>query len=198
MSASANRPPGRSTRAASENTRRLSATSLMTPLEMTASNESILERQLLDQPATERHSLSAIERSALASCSGVMSTPVTEPVGPTCSRGREYVHAGAAAEIENALSREQPSQPEVVTDARERVDGPVGQPVEQIGGIAERLRRAGARWGSADRSAVSFATSRYMAAIRGRAPRDPRSRARDMWCLFACRQLHRRAFLKRS
>src|SRR5436309_2551821 len=39
MSARASRPPGRSTRAASLNTLRLSADRLTTPLEMTASNE---------------------------------------------------------------------------------------------------------------------------------------------------------------
>ena len=64
---------------------------------------------------------------------------MTEPAGPDLRRGREHVHAGAAAEIEHPLAREQAREAEVVAHARERVHGFGGQPVEQIGGVAERL-----------------------------------------------------------
>ena len=53
--------------------------------------------------------------------------------------GREHVHAGAAAQVEHALAREQAREAEVVADARERAHGLGRQPVEQIGGVAERL-----------------------------------------------------------
>ena len=53
--------------------------------------------------------------------------------------GREHVHAGAAAEVENTLARKQTREPEVVAHASERVHGLRRQPDEQLGGVAERL-----------------------------------------------------------
>ena len=53
--------------------------------------------------------------------------------------GGEHVHAGAAAEIEHTLVREQAREVQVVAHPCERVDGRGGQPVEQRGGVTERL-----------------------------------------------------------
>lgn len=87
MSASASRPPDGSTRAASANTRRLSAERLTTPFGITASTE-----PSSNGSASIRARRSArADRgagSALASCCGVMSTPVTARAAPTCSRPR--------------------------------------------------------------------------------------------------------------
>ena len=60
--------------------------------------------------------------------------------------GRERVHPGAAAQVDHALAGEQAREAEVVADARERAHGPVRQPVEQIGGVAERLGERAAGW----------------------------------------------------
>ncbi len=49
---------------------------------------------------------------------------------PDLRRGREHVHAGAAAEIQHPLAREQAREAEVVAHARERVHGFGGQPAE--------------------------------------------------------------------
>ena len=84
MSASASRPPGRSTRAASSNTLLLSTERLITPLEMTASklaspngSRSMRASRIgLGEPVAAR-------RVALSTCSRVKSTPTTWPPGPT-------------------------------------------------------------------------------------------------------------------
>ena len=86
MSASASRPPGRSTRAASANTAGLSAERLTTPLEMTASNEASSKGSSSMRARRKVTCSSRRRRSALASCSGVMSTPVTDPCGPHRAR----------------------------------------------------------------------------------------------------------------
>jgi hypothetical protein len=85
---------------------------LITLLEITASNEpsskgssSIRARSKLTCPSRRR-------RSDLASCSGVMSTPVTEPSRPTCDAAAKHVHAGAAVQIKHPLAREQTSEAE--------------------------------------------------------------------------------------
>ena len=52
---------------------------------------------------------------------------------------RERIHTGAAAQIKHALARRQTRQAEGVADPRERVHRPRRQPVEQLGGVTERL-----------------------------------------------------------
>ena len=196
MSASASRPPGRSTRAASANTRRLSAERLITPLEITASNEPSSKGSSSIR-ARWKLTCSRRRRSDLASCSGVISTPMTEPAARP-ARGREHVHARAAAEIEHALAREQAREAEVVAHARERVHG-----LRRVAGRA-------ARWGS---RAPQRAGGRSGSGGRGR-PRSPRrGTISAMWrssssgstppavgCVVscACRQRRRHAFPKPS
>ncbi len=60
-------------------------------------------------------------RSALASCSGVMSTPTADPGARThLHGGGEDVHARPTAEVEHALAGDEAGETQVVADARER------------------------------------------------------------------------------
>ena len=165
MSASASLPPGRSTRAASANTRRLSAERLTTPLEITASNEPSSKGSSSMRAARKLTCSSRRRRSDLASCSGVMSTPVTEPPGPTCAAAANTSMPEPLPRSSTRSPGEQAREAEVVAHARERVHGLGGQPVEQLGWVAELLgeRAAGGEVEIAARA--SFATSRYISAM---------------------------------
>mmetsp|Transcript_46517 Transcript_46517/g.74360 ORF Transcript_46517/g.74360 Transcript_46517/m.74360 type:complete len:256 (+) Transcript_46517:341-1108(+) len=92
-SVTASRPPGLSTRSASRRTRGLSGERLMTQFEMTTSivlspagRFSISPRRNSTRGGTRP--LSRAFSRALASMSGVMSTPTTDPAGPTSSVAR--------------------------------------------------------------------------------------------------------------
>ena len=68
-----------------------------------------------------------------------MSTPVTEPAGPTCAAAANASIPEPLPRSSTALARLQPRKAEVGADARERAHGFGGQPVEQIVGVAEGL-----------------------------------------------------------
>ena len=99
----------------------------------------VLEGQLLDPRAMEAHVLVAAQALGLGKLLGRDIHADDRAPRPDLRRGREHVHARAAAEIEHALAREQARETEVVAHARERVHGFGGQPAEQLGGVAERL-----------------------------------------------------------
>ena len=99
----------------------------------------VLEGQLLDARVAEAHVLVAAQALGLGELLGRDVHAGDGAARADLRGGREHVHAGAAAEVEHALAREQAREAEVVAHARERVHGLGRQPVEQIGGVAERL-----------------------------------------------------------
>ena len=99
----------------------------------------VLEGQLLDARAAEAHVLVAAQALGLGELLGGDVDAGDGAARADLHGGREHVHAGAAAEVEHALAREQAREAEVVAHARERVHGLGRQPVEQFGGVAERL-----------------------------------------------------------
>jgi hypothetical protein len=52
-------------------------------------------------------------------------------------RADEGIHPRAAAQVDHPLTRPQAREVEEVADTRERIDGPVGNRVEQLTGVAE-------------------------------------------------------------
>ena len=99
----------------------------------------VLEWQLLDARAAEAHVLVAAQALGLGELLGRDVHADDRAVRAHLRGGREHVHARAAAEVEHALAREQAREAEVVAHPRERVHGLGRQPVEQFGGVAERL-----------------------------------------------------------
>ena len=139
MSASASRPPG------AKHARRLGEHPALVGREIDHAvgdhgvERAVLEGQLLDPRAMEAHVLVAAQALGLGELLGRDIHADDRAARPDLRRGREHVHAGAAAEIKHPLAREQARETEVVAHARERVHGLGGQPAEQLGGVAERL-----------------------------------------------------------
>ena len=90
----------------------------------------VVERQLLDPRATEAHVLVAAQALGLGELLGGDVDAADEARRADLRRGREHVHAGAAAEIQHPLARAQAREAEVVANARERVHGFRRQPAE--------------------------------------------------------------------
>src|SRR5215212_12130447 len=61
------------------------------------------------------------------------------PAGADLLGGEEGVHARAAAQVDNALALAQVCEVEEIADSRERFDSFIGDPIEDVGGIAETL-----------------------------------------------------------
>src|SRR6185437_13683381 len=105
MSATANRPPGRSTRAASANTCSLRGDKLITPLEITQSKAS----SYAGGRASIRPSWNST-RAQPASLAELLLREVhpDDPAGRADQRGRrERVHARAAAQVDDPLAGSQ-------------------------------------------------------------------------------------------
>lgn len=81
----------------------------------------------------EAHVLTAAQALCFGELLGCDVDPGDRASRPHLSRGREHVHAGAAAEVEHPLGLEQTRESEVVADARERVDRVRGQPGRSVG-----------------------------------------------------------------
>jgi predicted ATPase len=130
MSANCSTPPGRRARCASANTRALSATRLSTPLLITTSAQlSSIGRssRIPSRNSTLVAPICPATRRARSSISGVMSTPITQPVGPTRSRGDEAVEPAARPEVDHTRPGRGSRRGERVVDTGEGLDGGVGQ-----------------------------------------------------------------------
>ena len=139
MSASASRPPGRSTRAASANTLRLSAREIDHAVGDHGVERAVVEGQLLDPRAVEAHVLVAAQALGLGELLGRDVDAGDEPAGPTCAAAANTSMPEPLPRSSTRSPGQQAREAEVVAHARERVHGFGGQPVEQIGGVAERL-----------------------------------------------------------
>ena len=95
-------------------------------------------RRVLDVPLHELDvgdaGLAARSRSAFASCSSVMSTPVTAAVLADEVGEREAVRAGPAAQVQHAVPVGWRGEVEEVPDAGERLDRGGRHRIEQAGG----------------------------------------------------------------
>ena len=165
MSASASRPPGRSTRAASAKTRLLTTERLITPLEMTASNvassngsSSMLASTKLDV----REAVAVAQPRGLRELLG-REVDADDAAGRAdLDRRAERVGARAGPEVEHRLARSERREVEVVADAGERGQRLRGDRVEQRSPDSRAAPRGGARPRSAASACSSRATWPYI------------------------------------
>ena len=155
MSEIARRPPGRSTRAASEKTRSLRGDRLTTPFEMTASKLASAKgssSMWACTSSTWANPASSRRRPALASCSSVMSTPATRPASPTSTAAQNRSVPDPEPRSSTASPGRRADEVEVIAHPGERRQRLGGDPVQQLdaGSRASRpppcpLRSAAAR-----------------------------------------------------
>ena len=115
----------------------------MTQLEMMASTVASATGRCSISPSRNstlrQPPLTALAR-ALEIISGVMSTPMTRPVGPDLACGEEGVEAGAAAEVEHGLARLQRCDGLRVAAAQAEV-GAFRHGGGLLGAVADALRQ---------------------------------------------------------
>ena len=83
----------------------------------------VVERQLLDPRAAEARRARRAPGARLGQLLGRDVDAGDAAARTDLDRGREDIHARAAAEVEHALARKQAREAKVVANARERADG---------------------------------------------------------------------------